>query len=170
MENEKVMGEKVMGERTVPVPSEVPSLMIPIASKMMLLPNVSIAEIVLHMALETTSEGPEWLLGYVQWRGLQVPLLSLSVINGGAPEQVESGGRAAIVNGMRGDLQLPFYGLVVEGLPKLVRVLPNSLRKDRHENLAPGEYCEATIASQTVMIPHLDRIEGMLLAYLNERI
>src|SRR5690625_6739340 len=60
------------------------SLLIPIEGELLLVPNVSVSEIVPLGRVEQISDGPQWLLGNYQWRERPVPLLSFEAINGGA--------------------------------------------------------------------------------------
>ncbi|HCA12321.1 MAG TPA: chemotaxis protein CheW, partial [Marinobacter adhaerens] len=51
-------------------------VMIPMSGRQLLLPNVSIAEVVDYASADAGANTPEWLVGYLDWRGLQLPVIS----------------------------------------------------------------------------------------------
>ncbi|MEC7376093.1 MAG: chemotaxis protein CheW, partial [Pseudomonadota bacterium] len=59
-------------------------VMIPMSGRQLLLPNVSIAEVVDYASSDAGTNSPEWLVGYLDWRGLQLPVISYDAANGAA--------------------------------------------------------------------------------------
>lgn len=57
-------------------------VMIPMSGRQLLLPNVSIAEVVDYASADAGANTPEWLVGYLDWRGLQLPVISYDAANG----------------------------------------------------------------------------------------
>jgi chemosensory pili system protein ChpC len=60
--------------------TEIPSLLVPMSGCKLVLPTVSVAEMVVYQApqvsLDSSSETPQWFLGNFLWRGVQVPMVS----------------------------------------------------------------------------------------------
>ncbi|HBZ98965.1 MAG TPA: chemotaxis protein, partial [Pseudomonas sp.] len=51
-------------------------LLMPLADRMLLVPNVAVAELIPYRAPQAVQGMPAWFLGQVQWRDLSLPLLS----------------------------------------------------------------------------------------------
>ena len=101
---------------------EVASLLIPLQGQSILLPNVTVAEIISSSPIQAIENAPNWYFGNFQWRELTVPLLSLEALNGEATPSIHSRARFAVLNttGLHNDL--PFIAILTQGLPRLARV------------------------------------------------
>jgi chemosensory pili system protein ChpC len=53
--------------------SEVASLLIPLHDKQLILPNVTVAEIIPYRAPTSISDNAGWLLGQLEWRNVHIP-------------------------------------------------------------------------------------------------
>ena len=53
-------------------------LLVPLADRTLLLPNVAVAELIPYRAPQVSEGMPEWFLGQIAWRDLRLPLLSFS--------------------------------------------------------------------------------------------
>lgn len=143
---------------TTKIPSEVPSLMVPVSGRPLLVPNVAVAEIVPFTAPVPEAGHPPWFLGNIMWRGVKVPVVNIVTMRG--DEEDSAGERhIAIFNGISG--KKPFYGVVTWGIPRLVRVRPQDME------VADGPYTpvdEAFVAvgGELAVIPNLEQIESML--------
>merc|ERR1712000_200673 len=57
-------------------------VMIPVSDRQLLLPNVSIAEVVDFTSNDAGANTPDWLAGFLDWRGLTLPVISYDAANG----------------------------------------------------------------------------------------
>ena len=48
-------------------------LIIPLAGAPLLLPNVAVAELVGYRLSQASAQGPEWFLGWTNWRDQRIP-------------------------------------------------------------------------------------------------
>lgn len=142
-------------------PQEVSCLLIPMAGVPMLVPNVSVAEIITGQT-KPNPRTPAWHLGTLSWRSVLIPVVSMEVINNRPLKADSHYFRLAIINSYRGDARLPFYAIAVDGIPGLVRVMPGDLDTQSEQNL-PGELMRVVVGGQKAMIPDLDYIERKLL-------
>src|SRR5690554_7410418 len=78
------------------------SLLLPLKDKQLLLPNVSVAEIIPFSQLLTTASPAKWILGQLSWRRLSVPVVCYELINGKPAPERYTVARFAIVNGILG--------------------------------------------------------------------
>ena len=101
---------------------EVASLLIPLSGQNMLLPNVTVAEIVPASQVQLVQDAPIWYLGNCLWRELTVPLLSLEALNGDEMPGINTRSRFAVLNTTGVHPHLPFIALLTQGLPRLARV------------------------------------------------
>lgn len=141
----------------------VPSLLIPVQEITLLLPNAAVAEIIDYREPEPVSDAPQWLLGLVPWRGLQLPLLSFEVVLQGAPPEAGGGLRIAVMNTLNGNPDLPFFGIVLQGIPHLVRADEATVtRTDQGDDATPGVLARVDVNGEPAIIPDLDAVEKML--------
>lgn len=86
-----------------------------------LLPNTALAEIVPIRNMINVANKPNWMLGYLDWRGQPVPLVSFEAIGGVRMPSLASGNvRAAIVYSISSESKYPFLSFLVQGEPKVV--------------------------------------------------
>lgn len=96
-------------------------LLTPITGKQLLLPNITVAEVVDGSDLVAAPEGsPTWRVGTISWRDMLVPVIAFEGLNGqSVPRECE---RIAIISGISAQRELPYYGIVVQGTPRLAKV------------------------------------------------
>ncbi|XOZ32747.1 chemotaxis protein CheW [Halomonadaceae bacterium KBTZ08] len=118
-------------------PEQLACVLIPVQDTTLLLPNVSIAEIVDYEP-DPADKDQDWVLGRLQWRGLNLPVLSWEAANGGDPFPPEGRrGRILVLNTIteRHDA-MPFMAMATRGIPRQAKVNPDDLQK---ESEAKGE-------------------------------
>ena len=141
---------------------EVYSLLMPAAGDSVLLPNVAVAEVVPYFGnVDKPLPGaPQFLLGYLQWRGRHVPLLAIEVLNGLEMPQLTRLSRLAILNTLSGGADVPYIAIIVGGIPRLTRVQPGLLTAVDTTGF-PVARARAHLAGGTVQIPDIDKLEQL---------
>jgi chemosensory pili system protein ChpC len=146
--------------------AEVASLLIPMQDGVLLLPNVSVAEIVPISRVVPQENAPEWYLGNCDWREQTIPLLSYEVLNGDPKVGVNSRSRIAVLNTTGLNESLPFIAILTQGLPRLARVTEDELtQRDDSDNKAV-ELMHVSWAGEEAVIPDITAIEQTFLNYL----
>ncbi len=140
------------------------SLMIPMKHDPFLLPNASLAEIVAYSAPGPLENSPEWLLGLLPWRGLDIPLVSFEVMHGEPMAEVSGHERIAIFNAPGGDSRLPFFAILVQGIPHLIMANQSVVTALAEQEAEEGVLAHVLIEAEPAIIPDLDRIESILLS------
>src|SRR5690606_40453141 len=56
--------------------SSLSGLLLPLADRTLLLPNVAVAELIAYQTPQEIAHAPDWLLGRIIWRDLSLPLVS----------------------------------------------------------------------------------------------
>jgi chemosensory pili system protein ChpC len=106
----------------------VPSLMIPLASGRMLVPQAAVAEVIRPERLRQLSAEVPWLLGVFDWRTEQVPLISLEGMcrHARPPEEAS---RYVILYGVERIPGLSFYAIEAQGIPRSMKLEESMLRE-----------------------------------------
>lgn len=143
------------------VNEEVASLLVPMVARPMLLPNVTVAEIVGWENPTRRDGDPEWLLGMFHWRGIDIPLVSLELMNDPDEEEGHEGTRIAVLNGV-GKTKQDFYAISVQGIPRLVRVYPAEIGVEEDFENTPAFEMMVTVNGEKAVIPNLDFVEEQI--------
>ena len=99
------------------------------------------------------------MLGQVAWRDLRLPLLSFEAASDGQA-QIGSTARVAVINALGGRPHVKFLALLVQGIPRSVKLESNLARAN--VPLAPLELDAVSIADSVLKIPDLMALEQML--------
>ncbi|AEA85950.1 chemotaxis protein CheW [Stutzerimonas stutzeri] len=135
-------------------------LLMPLADRMLLVPNVAVAELIPYRAPQAVQGMPAWFLGQVQWRDLSLPLLSFEAASSGEPQPVGSAARVAVLNAVGGRDHVKFIALLVQGIPHSIKVDASLARAD--VELAPLELDAVNLGDMQARIPDLVGLEQKL--------
>jgi chemosensory pili system protein ChpC len=137
-------------------------VMVPMNGRQLLLPNVTIAEVVDYVGASTVADMPEWLVGYLDWRGLQLPIISYDAANGGKVSvSGDNRGRIIILNTISDHHKdLPFLALITQGIPSQARLTEEQIRK-LDGNAGPADLMEVEVDGENAWIPNLEYIEAL---------
>lgn len=141
------------------VQDSIRTLIIPMQGRNLLLPNVAVAEVVPYMRPRPVDDAPEWLLGTISWRGLNIPLVSYDGLYGTDSAGGIGQARIAVLNTVRQDSRLPFYALVTAGIPQLKRVNADQLQETPAE-LSTGALSQVQVGDVQAVIPDLEALES----------
>lgn len=143
--------------------NQIATLLTPVSGKLLVLPNVTVAEIIPFREPRAEEDVPTWYLGRIQWRSSSVPVVSFEAIN---DEPFASQGRhrrIAILNNVTGDPNLPFCGIVTEGLPRLMRVMADEIVEDPDSPAGPAETLRVFVSGERAAIPDVAFIQNRVL-------
>lgn len=145
-----------------------PCVMIPMNGRQLLLPNVSIAEVVDHNGTEAPANSPEWLAGQLDWRGLNLPVISYDAANGGeVPKTPNSRGRIVVLNTIGEQHErIPFIALVTQGIPSQARLADEQIKKVEGDT-GSADLMQVEVDGETAFIPDLGFLESLALEAAN---
>jgi len=146
---------------------EVASLLIPIQGRLLLAPNVTVAEIVPVSQVITIQDAPAWYLGNCSWREQTIPLFSFEVMNGEQKPGVSSRSRFAVLNTTGVNESLPFIAILTQGLPRLARVTEEEITEREDADNKPFELMQVSWAGEEAVIPNIEAMERAFLDYLH---
>jgi len=137
------------------------SLWVPLREMNLLLPNMAVAEIGSYRTPEEVPGMPEWFLGMVRWREHDIAVISLESVCGLTIPTNPVFSRLMIVNSVRPDSSVEYYGIVTAGLPGLIQFGYETA--DRVEAYArEGLHCVVQVGNEIAVIPDLDGLQAML--------
>jgi chemosensory pili system protein ChpC len=129
----------------------------------LVLPNTCIAEVINYTEPTPVEDAPDWYLGNILWRGIAIPIVSFETANE-VPSANHSGSvRIAVLNGVSGEEKLPFYGIIIQGIPRLVTLKESDIRqKDHIDQELPLILSQVDMDDMDAVIPDQVKIEDML--------
>jgi chemosensory pili system protein ChpC len=142
------------------------SLYLPVEGYKLLLPNVSVAEVVEYIQPECESDMPEYYLGKVTWRGIQLPLLSYELANGQARPGKNGSERIAVINTIgKNHKRLPFFALLTQGIPRLVKVSAELVENNDHK-AGQVDLRAVRLDGEEAVIPDIISLEKLAVAFV----
>jgi chemosensory pili system protein ChpC len=140
--------------------TQLTGLLLTLSDRLLVLPNTAVAELVAYRNVQAAENSPNWLLGQISWRDLNLPLLSFETASNDAAVITERA-RVVIVNAIGGRPKFRFFALLIQGIPRSVRIEANLL-SEQDETLLPLELDAVRIAGEIAKIPDLIALEQKL--------
>lgn len=137
------------------------SLLTPIEGSALLLPNASIAEVTQFSQPEPMKGTPDWLMGFVKWRELKIPLILYEVILGNDVPSTKGTKWILVLNALGGKVDMPFFSILVQEKPGLVQA-DESIVTPMAKTPANGVLSYVHVHGQPAIIPDPDYLETML--------
>lgn len=145
--------------------NDVPSMLLPVEDRGLLLPGVAVAEIIPYTQPDRSDDAPEWFIGTITWRKLEVPVISFAALNGQTHKLAGRQRHVAVLNNTGVSDNLPFIAILIQGIPRLVRVTRKDVDDDPETPLSPMELLAVKLAGETVFVPNVGALEKACLDY-----
>jgi chemosensory pili system protein ChpC len=147
---------------------ELYGLLVPLSGSRLVLPRAAVVEVLGYAPPRERPEGaPEWLLGWTQWQGNRIPLISFEAACGQPLPEFKNRTRIAVVQAIGGLLEPPAFAIATQGYPYLLRVNRNVLKLEQsEEGEPPTVLSRVRMANERPAIPDLEEVERMLAAAL----
>ena len=101
-----------------------------------IVPNALVAEIISVKDMQRTENMPDWFLGHLNWRGIDVPLLSFEAAAGGEISKVNLNTQAVVLYGVGANgatEESPYLALVMSGVPHVSHFSRDQIKRDTEE-------------------------------------
>ncbi|MCZ6889961.1 MAG: chemotaxis protein CheW [Gammaproteobacteria bacterium] len=142
--------------------NELSCVLIPAGAVQLLLPNVTVAEVLPWRRVKPVAEAPVWCLGLVGWRGESVPVIRHELLNGGGDETLRRTGRClTIMNRAGSDDGVPFYAIATDRLPRLIHVSAAELELTS-EAPNTADLLTVKVGADEAVVPNIALIENEL--------
>jgi len=139
--------------------SHLTGLLLPLADRTLILPNVAVAELIDYQPGTFDLDSPPWYLGQVNWRDRQIPLLSFESACG-SKTVIGERARIVILNTLGGRANLRFIALLVQGIPRSCKL--DSQLSYVDVPLCALEQAAVQVVDQVAKIPDLLALEALL--------
>jgi len=135
----------------------------PMQNESLLIPTNVIAEVVEYTTPDPLDSTPQWFLGHIDWENRQIPVFSYAaLIAGSEPGEVSSKSRIVIVKSLSESARLPYLGIVISDIPRLVSVQADQIEHAGDEGKSLGVFCRVNVDQQAAVIPDLDRLTHLI--------
>ncbi len=144
--------------------NEIPSLLIPMAGHKLVLPTVSVAEMIAYQPPQSDSSlpgdnTPHWYLGNLLWRGILVPMMSYEALNGESIAPIQAESQVLILNSTGVNSQIQFLCIPTQGIPRLSRVAVNEISENDQVERKEFDQMQVFVAGEQAVIPDVSRLE-----------
>lgn len=144
-------------------------VLIPAGHKHILLPNAAVAEIIVFREPTPKAGMPNWLLGFIDWRGLKTPVIAWErLVEKREPAWKTQRTYIAVLNTLNGNPAVTHIGLLSIGVSRLTRIRAEIVAEDKNETLTSPLIKAAVTITSTIAdsimrlpswIPDLDELE-----------
>lgn len=142
------------------------AMYLPLQMDGLLLPDVTVVEILKAAKITSHIKSPEWFVGSIQWRGAELPLIAFESLNGAATIAPENVSRVAIINGSVDHSHLPYYAIVISDTPSLYEIDEGELSICEARPRGRAEAVSVAINDRVAGVPNIEWVEQHLLAYI----
>jgi chemosensory pili system protein ChpC len=136
--------------------------LVPLEGDALLLPNAAVIEVRGIEGLRMRTEPPGWLLGAVDWREHELPVLSLEGLLGRPLPARSRRSRLLVINSVATSVNNGLLALVCQGYPHLTALNRSALQPLALQASDPDEFVLARVrvANTQAIIPDLEAIEA----------
>lgn len=135
---------------------EIRTILAPLTDTHLLLPNSAVAEVLAYTQPEPFRKAPNWLLGELAWHGWQVPVICLEQLaDKKHRSSVTPKSRILVIKTLGESTQVNYIGLLIQGLPRLKKVTPQTLAEVKTDDLPGALFSKVSIDDLEAVIPEL---------------
>lgn len=132
-------------------------------SEALLLPTSAIAAVIEFVTPTPLSSTPQWFLGQIEWENRQIPVFSYAaLIDGRETGNISPKCRIMIVKSLSDSARMPYLGILISDIPKLISVQLEKLVHTGNEKKALGAFSHVTVNDEAAVIPDLDRLTHLV--------
>lgn len=147
---------------------EIKCVILKINGDELLMPNASVAEIVPIKNIINVANKPGWMLGYLDWRGHSVPLISFEAMGDVRMPSLATGNvKAAILFSIGEDNKFPYLSILMQGAPKNINVKEEDVISNKEEITHPAIQDKVMMADGSYSIINLEKLESIVKDVMN---
>ncbi|HEY9036699.1 MAG TPA: chemotaxis protein CheW [Pseudomonadales bacterium] len=152
--------------QTREIPNDLATLLIPVSgNQYLLLPGVTVAEVIHYEEPQPVEGTPEWFLGTIEWRTKTIPLIAYETLS---EQPCERGPNIhiAVLNGSEDADAMPFYAILTQATPRLLRLIKEEVIEDKHVKVGKLDIMAVKASGEPALIPDISKIEKEVLKQL----
>ena len=139
------------------------SLLVSLQQRPLILPTACVVEVLDYSRPANKTSGADWLLGNTRWRGQDIPVISFELLNQRQFAEFSATNRIMIVRRTTEECEIPYYGVVIQGLPQPLELHEKDI-KESSEEAGAAEKMQVMFKEIPAVLPDLGRIEEKLSA------
>ena len=130
----------------------------------LLLPMSAVAEIILNQEVTADEQSPVWMLGWINWRNLDIPLIDFSALQSAKPgKDLAASTRVLVLNSLVEGHEHRYYAIVSQGFPHTVRIEQDSALAAQEElEVSPCISINLDYEGKNLQLPDFQQIESHL--------
>lgn len=130
-------------------------------------PQAILAEVVPQQTMTQDDSSEDWLMGFLDWRGEQVPVIDPGVICGRAEPAAANIHRYGVLYALEHIVGLSYYALPLASVPHPVMVTADDVQAETLAESCPALAAQALIENQSVAIPDFPYLERLIEGHLS---
>ena len=147
---------------------ELRGVLLPLKAHQLLLPNLSMLEVIGYRQAEAVNDSPDWLIGMINWNQRRIPLIGFDYFLTNALPEPGYRARIALCYNPEANSQIPLLAILCDAVPHLAR-LNNETLKDLDDNaITQMMLKKARYMDEIVWVPDLAGVAQMASIYLTE--
>ncbi len=140
-------------------PNSLNTLLFPMSLGKLLFPDVAVAEIVDYQKPRSVETDVDWLLGDIQWRGIQLPVISFDKLNEQKPLEMTRSSKIVVMHSLDQRQSCNFWAFVVHDAPTMQTVNTESLVQNEKKPVTEAVVMQAELMGLNVLLPNMAFIE-----------
>lgn len=137
------------------------SVLLPLKKDVLLLPHSALVEIIPEREISPIGNGPDWLLGEIEWSNEVLPLLSFEVALGYEEPEVAKRSRVIVLGYLSEHKKYQYLAIRATGVPRLVQLQAGSLvEKEATGFIQTFVNFYGELNQQRVIVPNMVALEA----------
>ena len=129
----------------------------------LLMPKASLAEIIAIKNIINVANKPIWMLGYLDWHGNSVPLVSFEAMGGVRMPSLASGNvKAAVLYSISEDEDFPYVAILMQDSPGMININESDVVIDNEEIKHPAIESRVMLSEKSYSLINLENLENLI--------
>ena len=145
------------------IESTVPCVLLPLVNKTALVPKVTLAEMAPLKPFDMIHSTPDWFLGFYDWHGTWVPVISFETINDLGSPKISVGGSVAILNSTGVDDKVKYISIITQSTQSSIDIEEGNVQEDSQAQKSPYDMMLVSVGSDRYVVPDIAALENAFL-------
>jgi len=138
-------------------------MLLPLVNRTALLPAETVVELAPLKPFDMIHSTPDWFLGFYDWRGVRVPIISLETINEVGSPKISVGGSVAIIQNTGIDERIKYLSVITQPTPEGKDVFESDIEEDSGADKYEYDLMTVKIGAEPYVIPDIVALEKAIL-------
>lgn len=138
-------------------------MMLPLVNRSALLPAETVVELAPLKPFDMIHSTPDWFLGFYDWRGTRVPIISLETINDIGSPKISVGGSVAILHNTGIDERIRFLSIITQPTAKGTHIVEADIEEDTSLEKYEYDLMNVKANGSHFVIPDIEALERAVL-------